>query len=106
MRITISIAACFAVLCGLQARGQWDDSLLKPFVMNHRAAAASPADVSFLLEGPAGKDGFVRVRDGHLVKGNGQRLRLWGVHLTDWSRGSVLLPPKEDTAMWASTLAR
>jgi hypothetical protein len=29
-----------------------------------------------------------------------------GVHLTDWSRGSVLLPTKEDAPMWASTLAR
>lgn len=96
------MAGCLSGLC----RAQWDDSLLKPFVMNHRAATSSPADVSFLLDAPAGKDGFVRVRNGHLVKPNGQRLRLWGVHLTDWSRGSVLLPPKEDTPMWASTLAR
>ncbi|MEO8561831.1 MAG: hypothetical protein ABI601_07130 [bacterium] len=88
------------------ARAQWNDSLLAPFVMNHRAAAASPADVSFLLEAPAGKHGFVRARGGHLVKPDGSRLRLWGVHLTDWSRGSVLLPPKEDIPMWVSTLAR
>src|SRR5512141_1627529 len=85
---------------------QWDDNLLKPFVMNHRAATTSPADVSFLLDAPAGKNGFVRVAGGHLVKPDGTRLRLWGVHLTDWSRGSVLLPPKEDAPMWASTLAR
>src|SRR5262249_18750330 len=85
---------------------QWNDSLLKPFVMNHRAAAASPADVSFLLDAPAGRTGFVRIQNGHLAKGEGTRLKLWGVHLTDWSRGSVLLPPKEDTPMWAATLAR
>jgi hypothetical protein len=85
---------------------QWDDNLLKPFVMNHRAAGASPADVSFLLDAPAGRTGFVRVQNGHLAKGDGTRLRLWGVHLTDWSRGSVLLPPKEDTPMWAATLSR
>lgn len=96
------LAAAGAALC----RAQWDDSLLKPFVMDHRTATSSPADVSFLLEAPAGKDGFVHVRNGHLVKGTGQRLRLWGVHLTDWSRGSVLLPSKEDSPMWASTLAR
>ncbi|HEV7994091.1 MAG TPA: hypothetical protein VGP25_19850 [Gemmatimonadaceae bacterium] len=88
------------------ALAQWNDSLLTPFVMDHRAASASPADVSFLLDAPAGKNGFVRVRDGHLVKPDGSRLRLWGVHLTDWSRGSVLLPPKEDIPMWAGTLAR
>ncbi len=85
---------------------QVDDSLLKPYVINHRAAGSSPADVSFLLDPPAGKDGFVRIRNGHLVKSSGARLRLWGVHLTDWSRGSVMLPPKEDTPTWARTLAR
>jgi len=85
---------------------QWDDSLLRPFVMDHRDAKVSPADVSFLLDGPAGKDGFIRVENGHLAKGNGQRIRFWGVHFTDWSRGSVEIPPKDDMPMWASTLAR
>lgn len=88
------------------AAAQWDDNLLRPFVMNHRAAGASSVDVSFLLDAPAGKNGFVRGQGGHLVKPDGSRLRLWGVHLTDWSRGSVLLPPKEDSPMWARTLAR
>ncbi|HLK64541.1 MAG TPA: hypothetical protein VKU19_13950 [Bryobacteraceae bacterium] len=93
----------FVAMC---APAQWDDNLLKPYVMNHRGASVSPADVSFLLDAPAGKTGFVHVQNGHLVDGSGKRLRLWGVHLTDWSRGSVLLPPKEDAAMWAATLAR
>jgi hypothetical protein len=88
------------------AFAQWDDSLLKPYTMGHRAGSASIANVSFLLDAPAGKNGFVRIENGHLVKPGGQRLRLWGVHLTDWSRGSVLLPPKEDAPMWADTLAR
>jgi hypothetical protein len=85
---------------------QWDDSLLRPFVLDHRAATSSPADVSFLHDAPAGKDGFIRIQGGHLVKPNGRRIRFWGVHLTDWSRGSVELPPKEDIPMWAGTLAR
>jgi hypothetical protein len=88
------------------AFAQWDDQLLKPFVMNHRAATASPADLSFLSDGPAGQDGFIRVRGGHLVKPDGKRIRFWGVHFTDWSRGSVEIPPKEDMPMWAATLAR
>ena len=74
--------------------------------MDHRAAGASPADVSFLLDAPAGKAGFIRVQDGHFVKPDGQRIRFWGVHFTDWSRGSVEIPPKEDMPMWAATLAR
>lgn len=79
---------------------------MKPFVMNHWAVTKSLADVSFLLDAPAGKDGFIRVKGEHLVKPNGERIRFWGVHLTDWSPGSILLPSKEDTPVWAATLAR
>jgi hypothetical protein len=85
---------------------QTHDSLLQPFVMDHRATGSSPADASFLLDGPAGKDGFIGIRNGHLAKANGQRIRFWGVHFTDWSAGSVEIPPKEDAPMWAATLAR
>ncbi len=102
---TVSIVGLLFLLAAA-GLAQWDDNLLKPFVVNHRAGCPSLADVSFLLEAPAGKDGFIRVQGGHLVKPNGQRIRLWGVHLTDWSRGSVELPPKEDAPMWAGTLAR
>lgn len=91
-----------AVMAGMAGQGQ----AMKPFVMNHREGGASIADVSFLHDGPAGKDGFIQVKGGHFVKPDGKRIRFWGVHLTDWSRGSILLPPKEDIPMWAGTLAR
>ena len=93
-------------LTSIVGLAQWDDTPLRPFVMDHRAAGSSPADVSFLLDGPAGKDGFIRIQNGHLAKGNGQRIRFWGVHFTDWSPGSVEIPSKEDAPMWAATLAR
>ena len=95
-----------AVFLPTLAFAQWDDSLLKPFVLDHRTAATSPADVSFLNDRPAGKDGYIRVQGGHFIKPDGKRIRFWGVHLTDWSPGSIELPPKEDTPMWARTLAR
>jgi hypothetical protein len=97
-----------ALLCPLAcvAQAQWDDSLLKPYVIDHRAAASSSADLSFLHDAPAGKDGYIRVQGGHFVKPDGKRIRFWGVHLTDWSPGSIELPAKEDTPMWARTLAR
>lgn len=79
---------------------------LKPFTMNHRAQAASAVDVSFLLDPPAGKRGFVRVRGGHLATPDGRRLRLWGVNVTDWSKGSLMIPPKQDAPLWAATLAK
>lgn len=97
-----SLSLLFLLCATLGA--QW--GLLQPFVMDHRAGGASPADISFLLDAPAGKDGFITIRNGHLAKGNGQRIRFWGVHFTDWSPGSVEIPPKEDAPMWAATLAR
>lgn len=81
---------------------------MAPFSMDHRRAVLthSPVDVSFLLDAPAGKHGFVKVQDGHLATGNGQRIRFWGVNITDWSRGSQQVPSKVDAAFWAATLAR
>jgi len=78
------------------------------FTMEPRrgALAASPVDVSFLLDAPAGKHGFIQVKDGHLATGDGQRIRFWGVNITDWSKGSQQIPPKADAALWAATLAR
>jgi len=79
-----------------------------PFAMDHRKGALSPSpvDVSFLLDAPAGKHGFVKVEGGHLVTGDGQRIRFWGVNVTDWSRGSRQIPSKQDAPLWAATLAR
>jgi hypothetical protein len=101
----VLVVATLALACA-KAQPQWDDSRLKPFVMNHRASGPSLADVSFLLDAPAGKHGFIQIRNGHLAEGNGRRIRFWGVHFTDWSKGSVMLPPKKDTPVRASSLAR
>lgn len=79
---------------------------LQPFAIDYQHRTDSPADVSFLLDAPAGHDGFVSVRNGHLAKGNGERLRIWGVNLTGWTAGSTNLPPKDQAASWAHALAR
>ncbi len=79
---------------------------MRPFTINHWERTDSPADVSFLLDPPAGKHGFIQVKDGHLVRPDGKRFRIWGVNITGWTKGSELLPPKEDAALWAATLAR
>jgi hypothetical protein len=79
---------------------------LKPFTMNHRQGTDSVINLSFLLDAPAGKDGFIRVQGSHLVRPDGKPIRFWGFNLTEWSRGSVEIPSKEDAPMWAATLAR
>ncbi|HEX4155449.1 MAG TPA: hypothetical protein VHY48_07550 [Acidobacteriaceae bacterium] len=82
---------------------------MAPFTMELRRGATmhSPVDVSFLLDAPAGKHGFVIVKDGHLATADdGKRIRFWGVNITDWSPGSRQVPAKEDAAYLADTLAR
>ena len=80
---------------------------LQPFSIDPLGRVDSAADVSFLLgKEPAGQEGFITVKDGHLVKADGKRFRIWGVNLTGWTQGSTNLPPKEQAAAWAAVLAR
>jgi hypothetical protein len=73
-----------------------------PFKTTWRENPASPANVSFLLEAPAGKDGFIKVANGHLVKPGGKRFRIWGINIT----GAATLPTKEEAPVYAAFLAR
>ncbi|MGB6199736.1 MAG: hypothetical protein WBF35_09325 [Candidatus Acidiferrales bacterium] len=109
MKIRLTVVAlmvAFAGTCPL-LRAQTTEGMV-PFTMDHRGGAlsSSPVDVSFLLDAPAGKHGFIQVKDGHLATGDGARIRFWGVNITDWSKGSQQIPPKADAALWAATLAR
>ena len=51
----------------------------------------SPVDISWLTTEPAGKDGFVRVENGHFVDGLGRPLRLYGTNVT----GDSCFPPED-----------
>ncbi|MBP8261614.1 MAG: hypothetical protein KA118_18345 [Verrucomicrobia bacterium] len=53
-----------------------------PFAVEWRDQPASAVDLSDLIDAPAGKGGFLRIRDGHLARPDGGRVRLWGVNLT------------------------
>ncbi|MBI4877248.1 MAG: hypothetical protein HY822_21685 [Acidobacteria bacterium] len=75
---------------------------LEPFPMDWRAGEASPADVSFLLDAPAGRHGFLASRGGHLVWPGGRRFRIWGVNFT----AAATTPAKEDAPRVAAHLAR
>jgi len=103
---TIALAVFLAGSIGF-GRAQTSEGMV-PFTLDHRRGLDqhSPVDVSYLLDAPAGKHGFVKVADGHLATADGKRIRFWGVNITDWSRGSRQIPTKEDAALWAATLAR
>ncbi|MBL7186276.1 MAG: hypothetical protein ISS70_08110 [Phycisphaerae bacterium] len=75
---------------------------MKPFTIDWRDNTNSLVDLSFLLDAPAGKDGFIRVRNGHLTKPNGERFRIWGVNFT----GASCFPSKQDAPVVAEHLAR
>jgi hypothetical protein len=73
-----------------------------PFAANWRENPASAANVSFLLQAPAGKTGFIKVAGGHLVRPDGSRFRIWGMNIT----GAATLPAKEEAPAYAAHLAR
>ncbi len=108
MRLSLAkTIAAVLILAPYPAPAQGTPGMV-PFSLDHRRATEShsPVDVSFLLEAPAGKHGFIQVLNGHLATGDGQRIRLWGVNITDWSKGSRQIPSKKDAPLWAATLAR
>ena len=104
--LAATVASVLLLLSG-PIRAQ-DTAGMVPFTLDHRRAmeSHSPVDVSFLLDAPAGRHGFIRVLNGHLATGGGERIRLWGVNITDWSKGSTQIPSKQDAPLWAATLAR
>ncbi len=66
----------FLVTCAVG----WSADLV-PFAPPWDDATPGPTDISGTLDRPAGKSGFVHVKDGHLVSGD-RRLRLFGANFT------------------------
>lgn len=63
---------------------------------------ASAIDVSYLLDAPAGKHGFLKVRNGHFYFEDGKRVRFWGTNIY----APHSFPSKEDAEFMAKRLAR
>ena len=98
MRKSAALAAAFL----LASCAGPDTPEMKPFELDHSVTAGSPADARFLLDAPAGRDGFITISNGRLATPDGKRFRIWGVN-TSFS-GS--LPDKEDAPRYADLLAR
>ncbi|TPG52106.1 hypothetical protein EAH76_15440 [Sphingomonas glacialis] len=86
--------------------GAAPDVPLQPFAVDHERRVDSAADARFLLDGPAGSHGFIRVKDGHFYRGDGKRFRCWGVNMTGWANGSAELPDHKAAEGYAAALAR
>ena len=101
MNRIVANALALACLLPFSAASLGEDAW-PPFTVGWPMGGASPADVSFLLSAPAGKDGFVRVKDGHFVRPDGTRLRIWGINAT----GRGALPATNSAPAIAAGLAR
>lgn len=75
---------------------------LRPFPMDSNGLSGGEADVSFLLQAPAGKDGFIGIRNGHLATPGGKRFRIWGINVA----GGACTPSKEAGRLVAAQFAR
>jgi len=52
-----------------------------PFYIPWNYCKGSIVDFSYLLDAPAGKYGFVTVKDGHFYFQDGERIRFWGLNI-------------------------
>lgn len=72
------------------------------FVINGEDGSPGPTDISALLEAPAGKHGFISIKDGHLADGSGKRWRIWGANFS----GRMNVPPMKLAPPLARHLAK
>ncbi|HIE55629.1 MAG TPA: hypothetical protein EYP90_10680, partial [Chromatiaceae bacterium] len=73
-----------------------------PFHIPWEAPPGSLTDMRMLLDPPAGKHGFITVRDGHFYFTDGTRIRFWGTNLS----GKGCFPQKDVALKLADRLAR
>ena len=74
---------------------------MMPFPIEWEEFVSGQIDLSFALEKPAGKDGFIQIKNGHFVTPKGERFRIWGVNMT----GGACFPEKSVAPKTAKFLA-
>ena len=74
---------------------------MQPFPFDWEGIANGEINNSFLLDKPAGQKGFIQIQDGHFVKPNGDRFRIWGVNVT----GGACFPEKTEAPKVAEFLS-
>lgn len=72
-----------------------------PFRMDWEELPAGQINLSFFLDKPAGKNGFIELKEGHFYTPEGKRFRIWGVNLT----AGASYPEKDDAPRVAELLA-
>ncbi|MBD3268282.1 hypothetical protein GF373_16575 [bacterium] len=72
------------------------------FHFDFRHNPDTAVNMAHFLDKPAGKHGYVNIRDGRFYKGNGERLRIWGINVSS----RMCFPEKENAPRVAAYLAR
>ena len=95
-----ALAALLEVSAGVDVAALTEENMF-PFVPSYAETPANVADMSHLLDAPAGKSGRIRVKDGHFVNDRG-RVRLHATNLT----GPANFPTHAEAERLAARLAR
>ena len=74
----------------------------KPYIMDGTLPAVGAMDFSYLLDAPAGKHGFVQVKDGHLYFEDGLRAKFFGCDIAM----NGCMPDKEKAEVDAERIAK
>jgi hypothetical protein len=106
LRLASLLALAAGTVATARAVNRVPSTPLAPFTIDDRTGQDKGLDISFLLDAPAGKHGFIGRKDDQMVDADGHKVRLWGVNVSDWTPGSVQIPAKQDAPHWARTLAR
>lgn len=78
--IACSLLASFAFF-PVQFLKKKEESKWFPFYIPWNYGEGSRIDMSFLLDAPSGKHGFLTVKDGHFYFEDGKRARFWGINI-------------------------
>ncbi|HEY5584865.1 MAG TPA: hypothetical protein VIK78_10290 [Ruminiclostridium sp.] len=73
----------------------------QPFLMKKDKVFTKSLDFSFLLDAPAGKCGFIKIKDGHFHDGE-KRIRFYGINIPFGN----LFSPKKDAEIIAERLSK
>jgi len=96
------ISAMVVLPSGGKAAEEQASGPSKPFFLAWDAPADAFADARFSLDPPAGKNGPITARDGHLAFADGGRARFWGTNITS----DACFPPKDIAPRVADRLAK
>lgn len=105
-QISLSVAdssGSFSFPTGMAYPVSCDDTTWQPIRMPYLDPGVTAYDLSFLLDAPAGKHGFLTVnKSGHFEFTDGTHARFWGVAI----QNHIVSPPKEYAESFAANLAK